>query len=408
MLLNLERARARMRERGLDALIATSPENVVYASGYANWTLETFRDDEVYAVVPREGELTLVLPLSGMDYLAERPADVDRLYTYGSFYVVASPGVPLSGAEARLRDLREHTPRFADARPALHQALRDLGLTGARLGVDERGMSWVRWGGLVETLAPAQVTPAGEDFRSIRRVKSAPENERLRSAAHAVEAGMHAAFQCARPGASEASLGAAFRAAVIAAGAVPGHWETSVGTRSSASFPASWSHHVQPGDIVRSDCGGRFQGYWADTGRTIAVGSPPAKLERYYQAIRAGVDAMLALIRPGVAVSALFEAGVESVRQAGIPHFERHHAGHGIGLEMYEAPLIRPDAAGSAPAKLDRLEAGMVINVELPYYELGLGGVQLEETLVVREHGYELLTAASRELMGGAGLVAGS
>src|SRR5713101_6952800 len=100
MLLNLERARAVMAQHGLDALVATSPENVTYATGFANWTIYTFRDLEVYGVIPREGPLALIVPIDAADYLAQVPADIERLYAYGTFHTMRDPDATLQGAEA--------------------------------------------------------------------------------------------------------------------------------------------------------------------------------------------------------------------------------------------------------------------------------------------------------------------
>ena len=115
-------------------------------------------------------------------------------------------------------------------------------------------------------------------------------------------------------------------------------------------------------------------------------------------------------MRPGTPISDLFRVGVDTVRASGIPNFQRHHAGHGIGLEMYEAPLLNVSPMPASPPTSDSaacLQAGMVLNIELPYYEWGVGGLQIEETLVVRDGGYELLTTASRDLRPpGSGLVA--
>ena len=88
---------------------------------------------------------------------------------------------------------------------------------------------------------------------------------------------------------------------------------------------------------------------------------------------------------------------VETIRRSGLPDYRRHHVGHGIGLEMYEAPLVEENSDAL-------LEAGMVINVETPYYESGYGGFQVEDTIVVTETGEELLTHADRALaeVGGA------
>ena len=151
---------------------------------------------------------------------------------------------------------------------------------------------------------------------------------------------------------------------------------------------------------ARADSSGRYRGYWCDTGRTAVLGTPPEKLARYYEALKAGITAILAVTKPGVPVSELFHAGVETVRQSGIPHYRRHHVGHGIGAEFYEAPMLAAQSSAiHQHGSVDTvLESGMVINIELPYYELGLGGLQIEDTLVLRPGGYELLTIAGRDM----------
>jgi Xaa-Pro aminopeptidase len=91
-------------------------------------------------------------------------------------------------------------------------------------------------------------------------------------------------------------------------------------------------------------------------------------------------------------VAEIFEAAVETVRREGIGHYRRTHVGHGIGIEGYEAP--------SLTAKSDEIiEAGMVLCVETPYYELGRWGLQVEDMMVVRPDGAERLTATGGELM---------
>src|SRR5579864_1629484 len=396
MLLHRARARMRMLEHGLDALVATSPENVTYATGYGNWTIYTFRDQEVYGVVPKDGPVALVVPIDAMDHLAQVPVDAARLYTYGTFHTMRDPNVTLAGEEARLFDLREHTGHYPDALAALRQALGDLE-AGRSIGVDERGMPPSRWRRLGSTLADRTIVEAHDLFRVVRMVKTDNEIARLRATARAVEQAMLVAFERAAPGVTEAQLEQTFREAAIVRGVTPGHYETSAGTRSAGCFPASATYHLKQGDVIKSDVGGRLLGYWADTGRTAVLGVPPAKLAHYHDALRRGIDAILRLVKPGVIAGDLFQAGIETVRSGGIPHYERHHVGHAIGLEFYEAPIL--SEGGERAGGEMRLQEGMVINVELPYYELGLGGLQIEDTLVVRPGGYELLTAAPRTML---------
>jgi Xaa-Pro aminopeptidase len=104
-----------------------------------------------------------------------------------------------------------------------------------------------------------------------------------------------------------------------------------------------------------------------------------------------GEEAAIQRMRPGVLACEVFEAAMESARQSGVPHYRRHHCGHAIGLDTYEIPIIRPD--DHTP-----LEAGMTFCIETPYYELGLGGIQVEDMVLVTDSGVEMLTTLSREL----------
>jgi Xaa-Pro dipeptidase len=399
MLLNRERASAIMAAQGLEALVASTAENVTYATGYANWPIYTFKDPEAYAVVPEHGDPVLVVPVSAVDYLAETPVNVSRIYTYGTYHVMRNFDAVLEGAEAQVLEIQERASHHPDALTALTHVLADLEV-GRTIGVDERGIPPSQWKALLTALPGRTVAEAHEVFRTIRRVKTPNEIDRLRMCVAAVEAGMTAAFQRAASGTTEAELEATFRAVVGARGVTPGHYETSAGTRSSGSFPPSPEYRLKRGDIIRSDCGGRYQGYWADTGRTAVLGEPAAKLARYYEALRVGIASVLATIKPGVQVAELFRVGVEAVRTSGIPHYRRHHVGHAIGLEFYEAPVLTDFGHDERPVgRKDVLEPGMVINIELPYYELGLGGLQIEDTIVVRPGGYERLTSAGHDLV---------
>jgi Xaa-Pro aminopeptidase len=148
---------------------------------------------------------------------------------------------------------------------------------------------------------------------------------------------------------------------------------------------------LRPGDLVRFDVGCTFKGFHADVARTAVLGEPSARQQALYDAVDAGVDAALGAIRPGAAAGAVFDAAVEAVRKAGVPRFERHHVGHGIGLEPAERPWLRPDG----PV----LEAGMVLRVETPYYELGAGGVHVKETVLVNRGGAAVMNRSQRGLV---------
>jgi Xaa-Pro dipeptidase len=401
---NIERARELMADAAVEAMVASCGENLTWSTGYANWTVYTYKDQEVYGVLSRNGRSALVVPIDAADYLAEEPTTADSIYTYGTYYVLRNEEVELTGAEARLFEIRDSSIRVASAAEGLQRALADLGVTGGQIAIDERGMPPSRWRSLTAQLEEAGISAIEgmELFRKVRRVKTEDEIEKLRTAVRAVEAGMEAVFQRLASGVTEAELESVFRSTVAATGVAPGHYETTAGGRGGGCFPASQTYQLQPGDVIRSDCGGRFKGYHADTGRTAVLGEASELMKTYFAAIQTGIDVMLDMVRPGVRPSQLFNAGVDAVVKAGIPHYRRHHAGHGIGLEMYEVPLLVPaSSAGGIHAAGEQdvpLEVGMVINVELPYYEVGRGGLQIEDTVVVRPNGYELLTGTDRAM----------
>ena len=96
-------------------------------------------------------------------------------------------------------------------------------------------------------------------------------------------------------------------------------------------------------------------------------------------------------MKPGVPVSRLFDLAVRVTREHGLPHYQRHHVGHGIGLEPYDPPTINATATTA-------LEAGMVFCVETPYYEHGWGGVQVEDAVEITSSGARTLTRSSQDL----------
>ena len=97
------------------------------------------------------------------------------------------------------------------------------------------------------------------------------------------------------------------------------------------------------------------------------------------------------MARPRVKASTIFYSVIEKVREEGIPHFNRHHVGHGWGIEGYDPPLI-------SPKENSLLEEGMLLDFETPYYEVGWGGLLNEEVIVITKKGAHFLTKFSREL----------
>ncbi len=121
------------------------------------------------------------------------------------------------------------------------------------------------------------------------------------------------------------------------------------------------------------------------------MGEPDEVQADRYRAILAGEQAQLEAARPGISAHRLFDIAVSEVAAAGLSPYRRHHCGHAIGTEVYERPVV-------APGVTTLLEPGMVFCFETPYYEIGWGGMMVEDAVVVTAEGAEVLTESDRSL----------
>jgi Xaa-Pro dipeptidase len=396
MLFNRSRANRLLKEAGLDAVIATTPENVTYVAGYISQFMHIGRGAEIYAVFPAEPvQPVLVLPSYDMPILAQEGCWIEDLRSYGASYFSIEDGLKVEGSEAILLRLLNERPMAADALSALVAALADRNLSSGRIAIDEGSVGFTTFQRLRAALPDVEFVAGSGLLRQIRAVKTEEELKRLRRATAINQEGLRAVLERIRPGVSEYDLYQTYRETVTGLGATPKLWACGFGSRGAALFRPSKEVYVQPGASVRLDTGCTVDGYWSDIGRSGIVGKPLPEHQRYYEAIYAGVEAALYETKPGVRASHLFEVAMEAVRSHGLRHYARHHCGHGLGVEETEIPMIAPPKDGFDPL----LEPDMVICYECPYYLLGFGGVQFEETLCVTSTGYELLTSLDRHLL---------
>ncbi|MER9468313.1 Xaa-Pro peptidase family protein [Mesorhizobium sp. M0482] len=386
MLLNEARLKQCMTAAGLDAIIATAPENVTYMSGF--WALPQWirRGPQAYVVwpAPDKGTPEIIASSSTLDLVADQELWVSKVRRYGDFYANVGSSATVDLANERHLQLRD-LPRHGDAIAALVAALEEAKLTRGRIGIDEAGLA----PGYQETLRAhfpnASFLPATALLREVRAVKTADEIERLGQVAQIAERSIQAALGVAQEGATEADLARAFHVRTVEEGALPVLGCIGFGERSALMNVQPSDRRLRAGEIIRFDVGGRFRHYRADIARIAALGEPPPQAHRLQQALLRGVQHACDIIRPGMAAAQLFETVVRVVKREGIAHYERDHVGHGIGLDGYDAPTL-------SARSTDILEEGMVLCVETPYYEIGRWGLQVEDMVVVRQRGVERLT----------------
>ena len=380
------RLTAILESEGLDALVATSTENLYYVTGFRSISHALFRGLELYGVFTRRG-VGLVIPFIDTTGVAADKIAVDHLQCYGKFFFeyADDPGV----IGSKVRELTKAPA--ASASDALAAVLGALGVLGRRIGLDESGMFPAAWQRVEERLKGTTIVPGYQPIRTARMIKSPDEVRRLERAATIAEDGIAAVLGMLKAGTTEREAAQVYEQEVLRRGAMPFFTVITIGERAALADVYPAARALAPGELVRFDLGCIYEGYRSDISRTAVLGKPTDKQARYYAAILAGEKAAIAAMKPGVPVSDIFNLAMSVTRESGMPHYQRNHVGHGIGLEPYDPPTIN-----AATATV--LEPGMVFCVETPYYEHPWGGVQVEDAVEITAGGVRRLTRSSQDL----------
>ena len=405
ILLNKTRAVQVMNRHNLDALVATLPENVVYASNYGGHGAYDYRGLQLYVILKRANidDAVLIVPVSEVPAVACYPTWIKDIRTYGSFYTYGDPNpAGLQGIVRTIHEMRQSAPRGATAFGVLTSALADKGLASGRIGLDEMNITVPAWEKLKVALPHAELVPAFAIFREVRMVKTPAEVALIRQAFRVTEQALRDAISVIKEGASEFEVYQTFRESVAGQGGTFGFWTSGAGPHSAIpGITPSPELKLKKGDLYRLDCGSIWEHAWSDTGRTAVIGEPSPRQKQIYAALLHGVENALRITRPGQKASELFKAVVSTVREEAVPEYERHHTGHSIGLEFYEPPLVAPPSDSNvflAGVGDIVLEAGMVLNLEAPYYDMGFGGLQIEKTVLITPTGWEPITANPNDM----------
>lgn len=372
----LENLRAHLDAAPYDWLVLGFPQHVAYATGYRSVAADIFPSHRMAALVSAESVVVVAPAADGGALL--HYVDADHHEPYGRFFFEGDH--PVAGFADRHESFGE----------ALETAARRFGVSGI-VGIDgSLGQTEQRGLGLVPGIDEIDES-ADAWLRRVRTIKLPGEVARLEAAAHLAEDGIDAALGVAEPGVTERELAAVVAATMAEGGGLPRFLVVTSGERSALSDARGTDRELGPGDLVRFDVGCTVDGYWSDVGRTAIVDAPDALTVRRYAAIAAGEEAQLEMIRPGVSAEELFRTAVETVQRGGLRPYRRHHCGHGIGTEVYEPPIV---AAGVETL----LEPAMVLCLETPFYEIGWGGMMVEDAVEVTPTGHRRLTRSDRSL----------
>lgn len=354
------------KAQGLDCVALVPGANLHYFTGLAKHLSER----PLVAFFPAEGQPALALPvLEVPGARAFLPDDV-QLLSYS--------------------DEEGHEQVF-------HQVAGALGLAreGVSLGVEFLAMRLLE-ARRIEQAMPGCKLLATEPWLPILRMRKDEEEVALmRRAVSIAEAAMNRLLDegAIREGRTELEVASDLRVAMLREGGEEEAFQPIV-----VAGPNSASPHAGPsdrplarGDLVTIDWGTTCQGYRSDITRTYVLGEPTPEIEGIYDAVLAANQAGRLAARPGVPAQEVDRAARRAITLAGYgPHF-LHRTGHGLGLETHEPPYIEE-------GELEILQPGMTFTVEPGVYVPGLGGVRIEDDVLVTEDGRETLTSLPREL----------
>jgi Xaa-Pro aminopeptidase len=265
-----------------------------------------------------------------------------------------------------------------------------------RLGFESDSVTVDAHDALAEAAAGVPLLRAPGLVQRLRAVKDADEVEALRRACAVGDAALADLLAAGglRPGRTEREVALDLEDRMRRHGATGPAFETilAAGAHSAVPHHRPTAAELRPGDLVKLDFGALVDGYHSDMTRTVVLG-PPAEWQRELHALVAEAQAAgRAALAPGTEVTTVDAAARGVVERAGRGEEFVHGLGHGVGLQIHEAPYVGKTGTGA-------LAAGMVVTVEPGVYLAGRGGVRIEDTLVVRDSGPELLTHTTRELL---------
>jgi Xaa-Pro aminopeptidase len=396
MSINVARATALMKAEGVDGIVAATLENNFYLSGVWDDGQELFpHDSEFYTMAtadaPDRG--IVICSIGAADLTLEGYSTLRDVVTFGTFFRDFMDGIPLDADEEKVKKITMAHEVGRTSVDALAEAINRLGLASSVVAVDERGPNRNLLAILAEKFPRAEFRPASGLLRSIRAVKMPDELERVEQALRITEAGLRAAFAEFAEGVSEKAVQNAFERTVAAEGARTGFCLVRFGRGLAlGQIRPSESITLAAKDFAFFDVGVTYRGYRSDIGRLVSFGEPSDEIRSLFDASKAGQQVAIDMMRPAVVAKDVFTKAVEAVREAGIPSYQRQHVGHGIGIEYYDLPVLTPSSETV-------LEAGMVFEVETPYYRPGVGGAFIEDTVVVTEGDPKIITTLSRDMI---------
>jgi Xaa-Pro aminopeptidase len=349
------RVRAALEGAGCDALLVTRLPNVRYLTGFT-------------------GSAGVVL-VSG---------DAVVLLTDGRYDTQSHEQVEAAGVDARIV-IAGHAEQL--------DRLRGLVAPVPRLGLEAHGVTWAQQRAWAKAFERVQLVATDDLVEGLRLVKEPGEVARIRAACSIADDALAATLPMLATRPTERDFALALEVAMRERGASGTSFDTIVASGPNGALPHArpTAREIEARELVVIDFGCIVDGYCSDMTRTVSVGDPGPDARQLWDVVRASQEAGRDAVGTGVACADVDRASRAVIEAAGWGAEFSHGTGHGVGLEIHESPRVAKAAGGT-------LNAGVVVTVEPGVYLPGVGGVRLEDTVVVTETGCDALTSFPKHL----------
>lgn len=261
------------------------------------------------------------------------------------------------------------------------------------LGFEDAFMTYAEYS-IFEEVIDAELAPASGLIEKLREQKDEGEIAIIQKACAIADEGFEHVLKMIRPGMTEIEVANQLDFFMRSLGATGTSFDTIVasGARSALPHGVASEKMIEQGDLITLDFGCVYQGYVSDITRTFAIGDPGQQLKDIYQIVLAAQQKVLEVAQAGVTGAQLDAVARDLITEAGYGEVFGHSTGHGIGLEIHEGPNV-------SRSNEVQLMTGNVITDEPGIYLAGLGGVRIEDDLVILAEGNRVLTHSPKELI---------
>jgi len=263
-----------------------------------------------------------------------------------------------------------------------------------RIAFDSEKTSVASLKALSDAMPDVEFIPIADQLDQLRAIKSPEEVRAIEFSAEVASSAFKKLLSTIRPGTSERALALELEMMMRLGGADEKAFDFIVASGERGALPHGRPTEklLKSGEFVTFDFGACCNGYNSDETATVAIGEPDKRLLEVYRVVKEAHDLALAAVKPGIECSVLDNIARSHIKSCGYGDYFGHGLGHGVGLEIHEMPTL-------SGRSLQSVEEGMIITVEPGVYIPGLGGVRIEDMVLVTAAGCRILSSVDKELI---------